>query len=163
MTLSLVDLLPKDYLSMRRENAAEFFFVFSRFEYALKLGGFARAQNPQKPQLEPDWEAFALSMRQMPVARDSDLYKAIRYLCSQPPQVQTGATTWVNRPLGGVVDAERAIFAAVRVRNNLFHGGKHFGPAAEGRDNELVGAAMVVLSACLDSCEPVRKAYGYDV
>lgn len=55
--------------------------------------------------------------------------------------------------------ASRGLSRPKRVRNNLFHGGKHFGPTAAARDADLVAAAIAVLSACLVHSPAVLKAY----
>ena len=56
--------------------------------------------------------------------------------------------SWLAAPLRGKTDIERALDAIQRVRNNLFHGGKHTCQSAPERDEGLVRAALVVLHAC---------------
>lgn len=44
----------------------------------------------------------------------------------------------------------KALDAAIRVRKNLFHDGKHDEEAAPGRDAQLVRAALCLISAVVD-------------
>jgi hypothetical protein len=66
-----------------------------------------------------------------------------------------------NEPLEGANDGERAIEAAKRVRNNLFHGGKHI-HSKPGRDEKLVRCSLTILQACLNLHEGLgRKFYDH--
>jgi hypothetical protein len=48
--------------------------------------------------------------------------------------------------LRDVTDGEKVLEAAKRVRNNLFHGGKHTGlPIDEERNDSLLGHALLVI------------------
>jgi len=75
------------------------------------------------------------------------------YLLSKPPEVQMyrdGKAVFVATPLRGDNDGQRALEALKRVRNNLFHGGKHTNHSPEERDRRLLGHALVVLEATVD-------------
>jgi len=107
-----------------RELAFDFFYWFSRFEFALKENGYlvsimvgARAQ--------PNWDRF--------VVEHQDHYAPSQVACAliaANPLRQIvdddGGLTFGEVPFA--VDAtefRRVIGLAKTVRNNLFHGGKH--------------------------------------
>lgn len=55
----------------------------------------------------------------------------------------------------------RAVNAATRVRNNLFHGGKQTAEAAPSQDELLVRSALTLRIAVLEQGPaPLRAAYG---
>ncbi|MFO1505309.1 MAG: hypothetical protein U1F39_16085 [Steroidobacteraceae bacterium] len=93
------------------------------------------------------------------VPAGGELEQAIQYLITYPPRIQVTPTEWREQALFGESLAERAIDAACRVRNNLFHGGKFFEPASEGRDQLLVAHSLAVLHFCLECDEELRNAY----
>lgn len=141
---------PFDGLRMPRDLACEFFALFSRFEFALKeLERYRRDQNGMAA---PAWRAFGdAAGHRVRIALDSTLATAINTLTVRPPQVQLANGDWADQRLVGNTVIAQAIDASVRVRNNLFHGGKHSPHSPEGRDEELVRAALVVLKACLEA------------
>jgi hypothetical protein len=49
--------------------------------------------------------------------------------------------------------------AICRVRNNLFHGGKHTPHSPEGRDEKLVWCALTVLVAYLEQDDEMRDNF----
>jgi hypothetical protein len=139
---------PCDGLQMPRELACEFFAVFARFEFALKEAGYVYVNRFKRA--APDWDRFASEAgAKLQVPAGSELDAAVAYLTDAPPQVQTSAQGWSEVPLRGDVSVARALDAVQRVRNNLFHGGKHTPHSAPGRDEKLVRLALVILSACL--------------
>ena len=129
--------------------AFQIFSAFARFEYALKASGMCRA-NRRFGYAEPNWEKFiAWADVNMTITAGSEVGNAIKFLEQYPPRVQIGPTTWEERPLRGATEAARGIEAARRVRNNLFHGGKHLPQPVPGRDLALVEAALVLLAECV--------------
>ena len=77
---------------------------------------------------------------------------AIALLTRDPPKLQSFADGWQSLPLRGANAIAQAIDAATRVRNNLFHGGKHTPEAEPGRDEQLVRAALTLLVALVELC-----------
>lgn len=133
---------------MPRELACEFFAVFSRFEFALKEAGYVHINRFNRA--IPHWDRFANEAgSRLQVSAGSELDAAITYLTGEPPEVQTSAQGWSQAPLRGDTLGAMAIDAVQRVRNNLFHGGKHTPHSPPGRDEKLVRLALVVLGACL--------------
>lgn len=120
--------------SVRREDvtidlsqlAFDFFFWFSRFEFALKENGFLKPHLPNAS-AKPGWDEF--------VSRWSESYtpsaEALSLIKSAPSRqivLNNDELSW--RPVG-LADCTSELAKVVRlvktVRNNLFHGGKHSG------------------------------------
>ena len=80
----------------------------------------------------PDWRELKEKLGQPVSEIETDrVVTAIAYLLEEPPQVQMyvdGRPEFVERELDGENSGAQAIEAAKRVRNNLFHGGKHTPP-----------------------------------
>lgn len=150
---------PFDSLQMPRDLVCEFFAVFSRFEFALKESGFVYAN--RNGRAAPDWDAFsAVAAGSLQFASDPALFQAINFLNREPPQVQISAFEWQLDPLRGVAPIATALDAAQRVRNNLFHGGKHTPHSPPARDEALVRASLTVLLACVAQIPKLKAAYG---
>jgi hypothetical protein len=151
---------PFDGLQVPRELVCEFFAVFSRFEYTLKESHFVKHQYGRAT---PDWGKYAQSVAgRISADNNAELEQAIRYLIDDPPQVQIvqgGAAVWQPAPLRKGTEIERALEATQRVRNNLFHGGKHTSQSPAGRDKKLLRAALVVLNGCLSADDKFRATY----
>ncbi|WP_145930967.1 hypothetical protein [Immundisolibacter cernigliae] len=148
---------PFEGLQLSQELVCEFFAVFSRFEFALKDSGFIRAH---KGHAEPAWRDFSASIAAtFSVTARSPLDSAIAFLLGEPPMVQVSRCDWEHKRLHGNTDTERALDAVIRVRNNLFHGGKYTPHSPPGRDEALVRASLAVLYACLEQDESLRNTY----
>ena len=148
---------PFDGLRIPRDLVCEFFAVFSRFEFALKESGFI---STDRGRAKPNWREFAESVAQsLRVDADPGLAEAVEFFNNEPPQVQVSAEGWESRPLRGTTPIEHAIDAVQRVRNNLFHGGKHTPHSPPGRDERLVRKSLLVLHACLEHDGNLRATY----
>lgn len=148
---------PFDSLQLPRGLVCEFFAVFSRFEFALKKSGFVYVNRYGRA--APNWDDFASAVS-LQVVPGSDLSQAVDFLNHEPPQVQTSAHEWKYLKLRGVPPIATALDATQRVRNNLFHGGKHTPHSPPGRDEKLVRAALTVLLACVEQIPELGAAYG---
>jgi hypothetical protein len=106
------------------QRAFEFFFWFSRFEFALKENGFLKSHLPDAS-AKPGWDEF--------VGKWSESYtpssEALSLINSAPCRqivLRDDELSW--RPVG-LADCTSELAKVVRlvktVRNNLFHGGKH--------------------------------------
>jgi hypothetical protein len=142
------------FISVPKNLACEFFAVFSRFEFALKESGFVKGEG----RASPDWQRFARECI-LEVAQDSPLAVSMGYLLAYPPQIQTPNLKWKDVVLQGKTDVAKALESLQRVRNNLFHGGKHPPNSPPGRDTELVSASLAVLYAVLEQNDQLRSDY----
>ena len=126
--------------------AFDFFYWFSRFEFALKENGYLKSNVPGD-KAEPSWQEFA--DRWAPtyvVSTEGEL------LLANPPERQivvcNNKLDW--KPVG-LNDCKSDLAKVVRlvatVRNNLFHGGKHGGVGWDNpvRTVELLVACKAVL------------------
>lgn len=148
---------PFEGLDIDCETVCEFFAVFSRLEFALKDLGYVQYRYNR---VSPSWRCFAKEVKnKVEIESGSKLEEAVNYLCGEPPKVQTDAQVWEQRNLHGCSKFEKAIDASVRVRNNLFHGGKHTPHSPPGRDQKLVESALVVLYACIKACPKLYEVY----
>lgn len=112
-----------------RELAFDFFWSFTRFEFALKENHFVKLNRYGEAQ--PDWNAFVDS------AQGSYKMTATAHeLLASPPDVQTLEGNQLVWHLLNLTRAEsdlgKVVLVTKTIRNNLFHGGKH---AAAGWDN----------------------------
>lgn len=132
---------------------AEFFGVFARFEYAMKASQYFKAD--RWGNAAPDWLVLKANLgpalTESMLAEPNDL---IAYLLREPPLVQKYSDhgpVFREVELDGQDDGARALEAAKRVRNNLFHGGKHTPHSPPERDTKLIKAALLVLDRCLEA------------
>ena len=105
-----------------RELCMEFFFLFSRFEYALKENGFLKKSKYKNAQ--PSWKKFVEEYCSTYFPSDE-----ARNLLKDPPEcqiVRDGSCEWGKINLANFSsDLERVVFILKTIRNNLFHGGKN--------------------------------------
>ena len=152
-------------LHMPKELACEFLGIFSRFEYALKAGGFAKSSS--RGYAEPDWIVFGQSIATTFDANATPELKAsVAYLMTNPPlrQSYSAATGlgWSAVPVDANASQAEQLIAYIRcVRNNLFHGGKCLPPPAGSpdRDFKLVTCSLVVLGGLSVINSDVDQAY----
>lgn len=117
---------------MRREDipdplrslAFDFFFSFSRFEFALKAAGYLKSDEPGAA-AQAGWKRYTKAFEAQYV-----LSAQGRALIDAQPQKQVvGANQdLVFSPVtfdAGDSDLKKVTLLARTVRNNLFHGGKH--------------------------------------
>jgi len=139
---------PFDGVAVPRELVVEFFAVFARCEYAMKEAGYKRNDNGIAA---PAWQRLANDAGGwLAVEPNTELAEAVAQLVNDPPRLQSFDGGWQASPLRGAGPVANAIDAAQRVRNNLFHGGKHAPEAAPGRDEQLVRSALTLLRAVIE-------------
>jgi hypothetical protein len=126
----------------------DLFAVFSRFEYAMKKGGFRRQENA-----EAAWHSFAARLPENFFERMRNAPEAAIYFTAPPKMLErdvTGGVRWSEgrNPPRSTSDLFDCIKTA---RNNLFHGDKQHD---NQRDAELMLAALFILqSAYDDACK----------
>lgn len=105
-----------------KEIVYDFFYKFSRFEFALKESGYIKtgARNSALP----DWKKFYTKYQ-----TDYVLNKQERELFLSPPKVQSFIKReihWVDFSFeDGQSELEQLTLLLRAIRNNLFHGGKY--------------------------------------
>jgi len=103
------------------DAAKDFFFTFSKFEYALKAAGFVKTRD--RDTAEVDWNKFKITLADVTIDENEDSF--VRYFKGDAPrrqilkdcQLQEGASYKVTT-------AEECLNACCTLRNNLFHGEK---------------------------------------
>ncbi|NKK01234.1 hypothetical protein GFL63_21000 [Rhizobium leguminosarum bv. viciae] len=125
-------------------QANKLFRIFARFEFALKMAGYAEMK---KDKLDIAWDKFANSKPiGVPFLRYVREHKICPTILNAPPK----SDLMENGRYGFEQNAKQPqsvqeLFGAVRrVRNNLFHGGKYFDDD-KTRDRLFVREAIAVL------------------
>lgn len=152
---------------MRREQvhattttfAFEFFYWFSRFEFALKENGFLKSKEIGS-KAEPGWDEFVREF----CGQYEPLPEA-QFLLGNAPSRQIiadgGSLTW---SAVGLSDCRSNLAKVVRllktVRNNLFHGGKHGADSWDdiNRTHDLLKNGKLVLDQ-LSELGPLKGDY----
>jgi hypothetical protein len=113
------DDIPPDLRSL----AFDFFYWFSRFEFALKENGFL-VIGPNNDHATPNWDGFVSDHRS-----DYSLSSAAKALLEAKPQEEVVTAQGLDFTdltfSPGTADLDKVVRYAKTVRNNLFHGGKH--------------------------------------
>lgn len=153
----------------------DFFYNFSRFEYALKASGYFRARSsrhnpPNYLNIEPDWNSFIQSLPNVfQMDQNEELRKACQYILNYPPRKQvvfSNSITWIESVKGK--DESDIIFLLRMVkciRNNLFHGAKHnIQPHHDSQRTELLlQSGLVILKECLKLNIQLKQEYNQAV
>jgi hypothetical protein len=142
----------QDYFRERiPKGGCDLLAVFSRFEFALKTGGFRRERHA-----EASWLRFA---ELLPASFIEKMFSSpeAEVLFQAPPDhlVIDGAegVRWSGNP--SVPRNNVELFEAIkRVRNNLMHGDKRHDVA---RDVSLVSAALFVLNSAYVEAEKTAE------
>jgi hypothetical protein len=121
----------EDIAEPLRTLAFDFFFFFSRFEFALKEAGYLKSDKPEAA-AQAGWGRYTKAFEAQYV-----LSAQGQALIDAQPQKQVVAANQdlVFSPVtfkAGDSDLEKVTMLARTVRNNLFHGGKH---VAKGWDD----------------------------
>ncbi|HVS25783.1 MAG TPA: hypothetical protein VHE58_00475 [Burkholderiales bacterium] len=152
-------------LTVKPALALEFFAVFSRFEFALKVTQFRKNYNGET---WADWKKFAEAIAKdfdTKAPHDPEVRQAFDYLTTRrlgKLVVQDNGPMWqdvILRP--NLSNADRALSLIKQVRNNFFHGGKYApdSDAPPERDEQLLKNAIVLLRVCLSLETSVKEAY----
>jgi len=143
--------------------AVRFLAVFTRMEYALKVGGFAKGDETK---VDPNWDVLANTINDAFLAiDDANVVEARDYLLNLPPRKQVlidGEVQFVDQQINLKQARTQQVLRMVRiVRNNLFHGDKYLrdGEQEPGRNERLVSAGLHVLLACSVLEERVRMNF----
>lgn len=137
-------------------SAVKFFYVFSKFEHALKKNGYLKNDTKAKP----CWISFAKTM-------PGDFFEKSKNcdtseLFNNPPRQQIVKLGILDfQESGNPISNTQQIFEAICiVRNNLFHGGKYSAPVSEPSRNELLlRACMCILDSALANNPEVAATF----
>jgi len=131
------------------ENITIFILWFSRYEFALKNGNY---QVIGKDNLEPDWGRFIADLNTQEVPIPNSLENELAYLKNNPPKKQLSDKSW--KAIQRNSDWEWIIRSLTTVRNNLFHGGKHFdGQILDpARDQVLIDICLKIMKELILFC-----------
>jgi hypothetical protein len=146
-----------------RELLLEFFLVFARAEFALKNSGFVTGGEDSAL---PHWDRFATAIKdQFRKDKTRELEAAVDYIMLNPPMKQVlrgGNLMWeANLPNNGMSETQVLFVLVRRIRNNLFHGGKHNFDVFEdtGRTTQLLRSALVIVQESLSVLPNVKATY----
>lgn len=106
-----------------RDLAFDFFYWFSRFEYALKANGYlVISQNSHEA--TPNWDQFVSDHRAG--YSPSPAAQALMEAKPQEEVVTAHGLDFADLVFSpGTAELDKVVRYAKTVRNNLFHGGKH--------------------------------------
>lgn len=135
----------------------EFFVTFSRFEFALKRGGFLKIGEIGS-RAGPDWDEFAKALEPGFFAKMQTSERAEIFFKDQPKSLRVAAAQRVAFDTPDPIVNGEMLFGAVRlVRNNLFHGEK---PRVTDRDQALMTASLFVLDSAMSDCHENERCTG---
>ena len=139
----------------------EFFLLFSKFEYSLKIVGFHKGDGDARP----NWIKFTESIKNdFDKESDDELLESVNYILTNPPKkqiIKEGVLKWSENPPDSNSYIELLLKYVCRVRNNLFHGGKYKDRylKQEDRSKKLLIACNSILRNCLQISNEVREAF----
>lgn len=143
----------------------DFFYVFARFDYALKQTEEFYKLSRIGNRIEADWISFAESLSLETLSTLITENPDVEILTNEPPKVEieeNGHKRWVAMSsMNDMPDMKNLILSIKQVRNNLFHGGKFSNGFPDGgsRNEELVKAALVALRFLKTQNSDVSKIY----
>jgi hypothetical protein len=143
-------------------SAFEFFFRFSRFEFALKENGYLESHSPGA-KADPGWREFVERLQSQ--YSPSDAAKRLVALSPKEQVVGRGdSLKWEPVVLRDKVsELKEVVYLLKTVRNNLFHGGKHSEASWDDpvRMKQLLSTATTVLDelATLAAIEADYRRY----
>jgi len=153
-----------DRFGIDKDLVLEFFCTFSRFEYALKRGGFATPSRDSSVAVDSD--RFGNKLKKLGSDECAPVLKACEYLLRHPPKKQIlreERLTWTDTGDPSIPDVNQVLIYVRRVRNNLFHGGKFPDASIEevARNKQLIQDSLAVLNAVLGlpSVEKVARNF----
>lgn len=113
-----------DVTASLREFAFDFFYWFSRFEFALRENGYLTS-SAVGAHAQPDWDRFVVA-RQDHYAPSQAACALIEANPLRQIVGNNGILTFEEAPFPpNATELRRVVGLAKTVRNNLFHGGEH--------------------------------------
>lgn len=127
-----------------------FFKNFACFESSLRISKFIKQDDKAKI----DWSDVKKHLKEKDYLFTAE-QKNFEIIKSPPKRLRFKDNNhfWDDREIG-THDADLAIDALVRVRNNLFHGSKQFGDSSESERNiRLISEALSILDSIIKRLE----------
>ncbi|MEX1180418.1 MAG: hypothetical protein WEB63_06345 [Cucumibacter sp.] len=144
--------------------ARTFFATFSRFEFALKRGGFAAGEIGKAA--SANWDKFAEKLDEGGFLKKIEAAPQAAIFFTRPPKRLTvivgGEVDFEEMAVA--VNAQQLLEAVRRVRNNLFHGEKTY---IDDRDKDLMTAGLFVLDSAFEAamqttdCDRMTIAFAF--
>lgn len=132
--------------SILRENAFDFFYWFSRFEFCLKEAGIFKSEDIGR-NAEPGWSRFVSKYEnKFQPSKESE-----RLMELDPKCQKIGANSSLEWKSIHFDEVDSDLFKVVKlvktIRNNLFHGGKHGDRGWDNpdRSKELLTIGKIIL------------------
>ena len=127
-----------------RRAVFDFFYKFSRFEFALKENDFWKNRKRGKIMtVEPDWKKF-VNEKSIELRATPEIEKLIALNPKQQIVAKDGQLEWRPVKIDPLCKLTSAVCMLRVVRNNLFHGGKH---GADGWDDPERTKVLVTVGA----------------
>ncbi len=139
----------------------EFFLLFSKFEYALKIVGFHKGDGDARP----NWIKFAESIKNdFDKESNDELLESVNYILTNPPKkqiIKDDVLIWLDNPPDSSSEIDLLLQYVCRVRNNLFHGGKYkdIYLKQEDRSEKLLMVCNSILRHCIQLSKAVSEAF----
>jgi hypothetical protein len=140
----------------------DFFLTFARMEFALKNAGFVIGDEDS---VNPAWDAFGNAIKdRFKRKKTKELDMAVDYILINPPMKQVlrrGNLMWdTNLPNAGS-ETQTLLVLIRRIRNNLFHGGKHNFGVHENteRTTQLLKNSLLIIQECSSLLPDVKTNY----
>ncbi|EJN04256.1 hypothetical protein [Phyllobacterium sp. YR531] len=144
-------------------EAAEFFIVFSRYEFALKRAGFVNGTVGKAA--SPNWDGYGKKLGTTFFGIVTASEQAKIFFEKPPKRLDLQEDRTLKFLEVEAVTNNKKLFDAVkRVRNNLFHGEKI---SMGERDKKLIAASLHVLELAMDNpgiseeCKRVVQTFQY--
>lgn len=129
--------------------ALEFFATFSRFEFALKRGGYVQGQVGGRA--SPNWIKFGTDLGDPFFQRMMGEDEARIFFEAPPKRLTVTLAQGVEfTKQANIVNSQMLLEAIGLVRNNLFHGEK---PYIGERDGKLLRASLFVVDSAFAAAQ----------
>lgn len=156
-------MIARNNIRVDPELILEFFLTIARAEFSLKVNGFVSGDETR---VSANWDQFTNQIKdQMNLEKTQELKEASDFILLNPPWKQVlrnGQVMWdSNYPNNSLSDLEKVILLVRRIRNNLFHGGKHNNEVFEDteRTTHLLRSALVIIEEAISQIPDVRDSY----
>lgn len=144
-------------------SVANFFIIFSRFEYSLKRLNYITRNNDNK--VSADWDKYFLDNWDTILRYFNVNDEKINFFINSKPKKQiinNDKICWKYIERNTII--EKINYNLRTIRNNLFHWGKYSDEPVEelSRNNELIKSSIHVLNLLIENDENIKN-YFYEI